>query len=315
LGRAYGLALSFLSGFHCSIDKYDSNSDNFLAITTFIFEEALAQERIITFTTDFGVSDHYVGTMKGVILSINPTAQIVDITNSVQSYDVLDGALAISQAYRYFTPNTIHMVIVDPGVGTSRRPLLVRTEKHFFLAPDNGVLSFVFEQEQERLQVRHITAEHYFLQPISQTFHGRDVFAAVAGHLSKGVDSASFGEEITDFVRFAAPKPKQMAPNTIKGVVLKVDKFGNLITNIRPEDLPQLFKEEPPAFRVIIGKSEVTRMKTAYAQGAPGETFAILGSMGFLEIATNRGNAARLVGADKGSDVGVVLEGAAGQGA
>jgi S-adenosyl-L-methionine hydrolase (adenosine-forming) len=275
----------------------------------------LAQERIITFTTDFGLTDHYVGTMKGVILNINPSAHVVDISNAVQSYDVLDGALAIAQAYRYFPANTIHLVIVDPGVGTSRRPLLVRTERHFFLAPDNGVLSFVFEQEQERLQVRHITSEHYFLQPVSQTFHGRDVFAAIAGHLSKGVEGASFGEEITDFVRFAAPKPKSMAPNTLKGVVLKVDKFGNLITNIRPADMPDLFQAETPPFRVILGKSEVTKMKTAYAQGAPGETFAIVGSMGFLEIATNRGNAARQVGADKGSDVGLVLEGAASKGA
>ncbi|HWR17760.1 MAG TPA: SAM-dependent chlorinase/fluorinase [Terriglobales bacterium] len=268
----------------------------------------MAQERIVTFTTDFGLTDHYVGTMKGVILNINPSAHIVDISNAVQSYDVLDGALAISQAYKYFPTDTIHLVIVDPGVGTSRRPLLVRTEKHFFLAPDNGVLSFVFEQEAERLQVRHIAADHYFLQPVSQTFHGRDIFAAVAGYLSKGVDSSAFGEEITDYVRFAAPKPKSMAPNTMKGVVLKVDKFGNLITNIRPADFPELFQPEPPPFRIIIGKAEITKMKTAYAQGTPGETFAILGSMGFLEVATNRGHAARLVGADKGSDVGLVME-------
>jgi S-adenosylmethionine hydrolase len=267
----------------------------------------LAQDRIVTFTTDFGLTDHYVGAMKGVLLNINPSAHIVDISNSVQSYDVLDGALAISQSYRYFPSNTIHLVIVDPGVGTSRRPILVRTDKHFFLAPDNGVLSFVFEQEAERLQVRHITAEHYFVQPVSQTFHGRDIFAAIAGYLSKGVESSAFGEEITDYVRFAAPKPKPTAPNSVKGVVLKTDKFGNLITNIRPQDFPQLFQENAN-FRIIIGKAEITKMKTAYAQGTPGETFAILGSMGFLEIATNRGHAARLVGADKGSDVGVVME-------
>jgi hypothetical protein len=268
----------------------------------------VAQERIITFTTDFGLTDHYVGTMKGVILNINPSVHLVDISNSVQSYDVLDGAIAISQAYKYFPANTIHLVVVDPGVGTSRRPLLVRTEKYFFLAPDNGVLSFVFEQEKERLMVRNITADHYFLQPVSQTFHGRDIFASIAGWLSKGVESSAFGDEITDYVRFAAPKPKTMAPGTVKGVVLKVDKFGNLITSIRPDDLPQLFQSDPPPFRIIIGKSEITKIKTAYAQGTPGETFAILGSMGFLEIATNRGMAARLCGADKGSDVGVVME-------
>ena len=270
----------------------------------------MADQRIITFTTDFGMTEHYVGTMKGVILNINPSVHLVDISNLVQSYDVLDGALAISQSYRYFPANTIHLVIVDPGVGTSRRPLLVRTEKHFFIAPDNGVMSFVYEAE-ERLEVRHITAEHYFLQPMSNTFHGRDLFAAVAGWLSKGIESSSFGEVITDYVRFAAPKPKPTGPNTIKGVVLKVDKFGNMITNIRPQDLPQLFEPEA-RFRIIIGKAEITRMKTAYAQGTPGETFAILGSLGYLEIATNRGMAARMVGADKGSDVGVVMEGAAG---
>lgn len=267
----------------------------------------MAQERIITFTTDFGLTEHYVGTMKGVILNINPAVQMVDITNSVQSYDVLDGALAISQAYRYFPSNTIHIVIVDPGVGTSRRPLLVRTERHFFIAPDNGVMSFVYEAEQERLEVRHITSEHYFLQPVSNTFHGRDVFAAIAGWLSKGIESSSFGEVITDYVRFAAPKPKPTGPNMVKGVVLKVDKFGNMITNIRPQDLPQLFEPEA-RFKIIVGKAEITKMKTAYAQGTPGETFAILGSLGYLEIATNRGMAAKAVEAGKGADVGVVLE-------
>jgi hypothetical protein len=269
----------------------------------------VSQDRIITFTTDFGMTEHYVGTMKGVVLSINTAIRIVDITNAVQSYDVLDGALAISQAYRFFPSETIHIVVVDPGVGTARRPLLVRTEKHFFIAPDNGVLSFVYEQEQERLEVRHVTAEHYFLQPVSNTFHGRDVFAAVAGWLSKGIERSAFGEVITDYVRFAAPKPKPMAGNSVKGVVLKVDKFGNMITNIKPQDLPQLFEPEAQ-FRIIIGKSEISKMKTAYAQGTPGEVFAILGSMGYLEIATNRGMAARMVGADKGSDVGVVMEGA-----
>jgi S-adenosylmethionine hydrolase len=193
-------------------------------------------------------------------------------------------------------------------VGSSRRPLLVTVEKHVFLAPDNGVLSLVYEQE-ERLSVRHITASHYFLQPTSNTFQGRDLFAAVAGWLSKGVEVSKFGDEITDFVRFAAPKPKPINENLMKGVVLKVDKFGNLITNFTPKDLPRLFEpESPPAFKVLIGKSEVTRLRTAYADGAAGEVFAILGSMGYLEIATHRGQAARVLGVDKGSDVGVLFE-------
>jgi S-adenosyl-L-methionine hydrolase (adenosine-forming) len=261
----------------------------------------VAHDPIITFTTDFGVTDPYVGTMKGVILNINPSARIVDISNAVQSYDVLDGAITISQAYPYFPKNTLHVVIVDPGVGTSRRPIIARTEHGLFLAPDNGVLSLVYEKE-ERVNVRHITAEHYFLQPVSQTFHGRDVFAAVAGYLSKGVDSASFGEEIKDFVRFAAPKPKA-ANGVLKGSVIKVDKFGNLITNFTPKDVPQLFGADPAAFKVKIGKAEVTNIHSAYAEGTPGEVFVIVDSMGFLEIAMNRGAANRTIAADKGSEV------------
>src|SRR4051812_28773302 len=185
--------------------------------------------------------------MKGVILGINPDAEIVDICNSVQSFDILEGALTIAQSYRYFPVDTINMVIVDPGVGSARRPILVTTEKHKFIAPDNGVLSLVYEREA-RISVRHITAEHYFLQPTSQTFHGRDIFSAVAAWLSKGVEAAKFGEEVTDYVRFASPKVKKVNDRTLKGVVLKVDKFGNLVTNIRQEDAPQLTQELPPDF-------------------------------------------------------------------
>jgi len=264
-------------------------------------------QRMITFTTDFGTSDHFVGTMKGVINTINPEVRIADICNAVQPYDILDGALTIVQSYRYFPANTVHVVIVDPGVGTTRRPLLVTAEKHMFLAPDNGVLSLVYERE-ERLSVRHITAEHYYLQPVSQTFHGRDVFAAVAGWLSKGVEASKFGEEITDFVRFAAPKPKPISDKLMKGIVLKVDHYGNLITNLSPKEVPHLFDPEPPPFKILVGKHEITKMKGAYAQGTPGEVFGILGSMGYLEIATNRGAANRAVGADKGSEVGVLFE-------
>jgi S-adenosylmethionine hydrolase len=224
----------------------------------------------------------------------------------VHSYDVLDGAITISQACSYFPSDTVHLVIVDPGVGSQRRPILVSNEKHVFLAPDNGVLSLVYERS-ERLSVRHVTAEHYFLQPVSQTFHGRDVFAACAGWLSKGVELSKFGEEITDYIRFSAPKPKSVTERSFKGVVLKTDKFGNLITNITPTDIPQLFEPTPPPFRIVVGKAEVTKMKNAYAQATPGEVFGILGSMGYLEISANRAAASRLAGADKGSDVAVVL--------
>src|SRR5437899_6573729 len=246
--------------------------------------------------------------MKGVILQINPAAQVVDICNGVNSYDSLDGALTIAQAYKYYPADTLHMVIVDPGVGSARRPLLVTTGKHIFLAPDNGVLSLIYDRE-ERLSVRHITAEHYFLQPRSNTFHARDIFSPVAAYLAKGVEPDRFGDEITDYVRFAAPRPKPIDERTLRGVVLKIDRFGNLITNITPEDLPTLFQAQPPAFKITVGnKGQATRMCTNYAEGTPGEVFGILGSMGFLEIAANRGSAFQLLGAGKGSEVNVVME-------
>ena len=263
-------------------------------------------QRIITLTTDFGVNEHYVGAVKGVICSINPAVRIIDITHGVQSFDVLDGAIAISQSYKYFPPSTIHLVVVDPGVGGARRPIIASTGQHTFVAPDNGVLSLAYEQE-ERLSVRHVTAEHYFRNPVSNTFHGRDVFAPVAAYLSKGVEPVKFGEEIKDFVRFVAPKPRAAGNNAWKGVVLKTDKFGNLITNISPADIPQLFTPNPPAFRLTVGKAEVTQFRASYSQGAQGEIFAVLGSTGFLEISANRAAASRAAGADKGTEVSLVL--------
>jgi S-adenosylmethionine hydrolase len=276
-------------------------------------EEPVARTPIVTLTTDFGLNDHFIGAMKGVILSIEPDAHIVDICHAVQAFDVLDGALSISQAYSYFPSGTVHVVVVDPGVGTARRPIVVTSERHHFVAPDNGVLSLIYQRE-ERLSVRHVTGEHYFLQPVSQTFHARDIFAPVAAYLAKGVDPAKFGEEVSDFVRFSAPKPKAVNETTLRGVVLKVDRFGNLITNIAPPDAPMLFGANPSGFKIVVGSREITEIKDAYAQGAPGEVFGILGSMGYLEIAANRGAAAQIVGAGKGADVNIVLGGAAAAG-
>jgi len=275
--------------------------------------DLVARNPIITLTTDFGTNDHFIGTMKGVILSIKPDAQIIDICHAVQAFDVLDGALTISQAYSYFPTGTIHMVVVDPGVGTARRPLIVSSDRHHFVAPDNGVLSLIYQREQ-RLSARHVTGEHYFLQPVSNTFHARDVFSPVAAYLAKGVDPEKFGEPVTDFVRFSAPKPKAVNENTLRGVVLKVDRFGNLITNITPQDAPMLFGENPGAFKIVVGQREIREIKEAYALGAPGEVFGIMGSMGYLEVAANRGSAAQLLGVGKGTDVNIVLGEAAGAG-
>ena len=265
---------------------------------------------IVTLTTDFGTNDHFVGAVKGVILDIVPEAAIVDISHAVQAFDVLDGALTISQAYSYFPTGTVHMVVVDPGVGTARRPILASSDGYHFVAPDNGVLSMVYARE-ERMHVRHITSDHYFRQPVSNTFHARDVFAPVSGYLAKMVDSHKFGDEIEDYVRFAAPKPKAAGDNKIRGVVLKVDRFGNLITNVTPEDAPALFAPNA-AFKIVVGSKEISDIRTAYAEGTPGEVFAVLGSMGYLEIVANRAAAAQLTGAGKGSEVSIVLgEGAA----
>ncbi|MGB7863909.1 MAG: SAM-dependent chlorinase/fluorinase [Candidatus Sulfotelmatobacter sp.] len=266
----------------------------------------MAQRPIITLTTDFGSNDHFVGVMKGVILDIVPEAQIVDICHSVQPFDVLDGALTISQAYSYFPARTVHVVVVDPGVGTARRPIMASSDGYQFVAPDNGVLSLVYARES-RMHVRHITAEHYFLQPVSNTFHARDIFSPIAAYLAKEVEALKFGEEVQEYVRFSAPKPKAVDENRLRGVVLKVDRFGNIITNITPQDAPMLFEAGASGFKIVVGSREITEIRNAYAEGAPGEVIGILGSMGFLEIAANRGAAAQLTGAGKGSEVSIIL--------
>jgi S-adenosylmethionine hydrolase len=278
-------------------------------------EGKLPHRPIITLTTDFGTNDHFVGAMKGVILDITPDAQIVDISHAVQAFDVLDGALAISQAYSYFPNGTVHVVVVDPGVGTTRRPILASSDGYHFVAPDNGVLSMVYARE-ERIHVRHITSEHYFRIPVSNTFHGRDVFAPVAAYLAKMVDSHKFGDEIEDYVKFAAPRPKGTGEGRMRGVVLKIDRFGNLITNVTPADAPALFAESAK-FKIAVGSREITDIRKLYAEGTPGEVFGIVGSMGYLEIVANRASAAQITGAGKGSEVSIFLgeAAAAGKGA
>jgi S-adenosylmethionine hydrolase len=267
----------------------------------------LPRKQVVTLTTDFGTLDHFVGVMKGVIININPDVELVDLCHNVNSYDVFDAAFTLAQSYRYFPSDTIHLVVIDPGVGTARRPILVRTMEYKFVAPDNGVLSLIYERE-ESVEVRHITADHYFLNPVSNTFHARDIFAPVVGWLSKGVEVDKFGDPITDYAKFASPKPKQVSENLVKGVTIKVDKFGNLITNITPQDVPQLFSDNPPPFKIVINSQEVTRLNLAYSMGKPSEIFAIVGSSGFLEICTNRGSAAKALNVTRGAEVGVMIE-------
>lgn len=266
----------------------------------------MAGKQIISITTDFGEDDHYVGVMKGVMLKINPEGAIVDINHRVNSYDIFDGAYSLAQSYKYFPPGTIHLVVVDPGVGSGRRPIIVETKDYKFVAPDNGVLSLVYEQE-ERVEVRHVTAEQYFLSPVSNTFHGRDIFAPVAAWLSTGLGAAKFGNVISDYARFTSLRPERVNESLVKGVAIKLDKFGNIITNIRPADVPQLFEDNPPPFRIAINGREITRLSKSFAAGKPSEIFALLGSSGFLEICTNCGSAAKELNADRGAEVEITL--------
>jgi S-adenosylmethionine hydrolase len=256
---------------------------------------------IITLTTDYGTNDHLVGTLKGVILKINPDVTIVDITHNVTAYDLLDGALTIGSAYSYFPSKTVHVVVVDPGVGTERRPLLVSAQNQYFIAPDNGVLSVIYEHEKESLIVRHANVEHYYLQPVSKTFHGRDIFAPVAAWLTKGWQTGSMGDEITDFKKFAIPRPKE-ADGALKGVVLRADAFGNLITNFRSEDFPESALAGG-AIKLQVGNQAVTRLVETFAQGNNGEAIAYVGSSGYIEVGMNKGNASRALTIGRGAPV------------
>jgi S-adenosylmethionine hydrolase len=256
---------------------------------------------IVTLTTDYGNDDHYVGTMKGVVLQINPRATLVDICHAVPAYDVLQGAITLAQAYRYFPAGTVHVVVVDPGVGTARRPIVADAGQHRFVAPDNGVLSFVYERESS-VAVREITNDELFLHPVSSTFHGRDIFAPVAAHLSRGIDAESVGPVISDHVRLDIPKPLRLGQSLLQGSVLKIDRFGNIVTNLTPEDITP---DARNVFRVRIASTEIPKLRHTYSGANHGELFAIFGSMGFLEIAVNQGSAAELLRVRVGDPVEV----------
>lgn len=258
--------------------------------------------RLITLTTDFGSTDHFAGTMKGVILGIQPAAEIVDITHDVQAFEIPDGAFTIAQAYRHFPKRTIHVVVVDPGVGSTRRPLLAEMAGQFFIAPDNGVLSMIFAREKPK--VRHITNERYFLRPVSRTFHGRDVFAPVAAHLASGITPARFGKLIDDYLRLTFDRPVQTGKNAWTGSILKVDRFGNLITNLHIDQFPNL---QVRPFQLLAGGKPVTRLALTFTECAPDELFVLVGSSGYLEVATNQGSAAKTLGCGAGSPVGLMI--------
>jgi len=260
---------------------------------------------LITLTTDFGLKDPFVGMMKGVIYSINGTAQIVDISHGITSQDILEAAFVISASYRFFPERTIHLVIVDPGVGGRRRPILVKASGHYFMGPDNGVFSWVIDADPAG-RVIEVTAEEYFLKNVSATFHGRDIFAPAAAWLSTGVAPDSFGREIHDYIRLDVPKITEGA-NDISGRVLYIDRFGNMITNISAGVLNHLM---PPGISasnisVRVGGVDIVGLKRYYAEAAAGEPGSIISSFDLLEIYVYMGNASKTLNVRKGDIVEV----------
>ena len=259
---------------------------------------------ILTLTTDFGLSDHYVGTMKGVILSICPEARIVDISHDVKAFEIGEGAYAIAQAYRYFPKKTVHVVVVDPGVGTARRPILMEAGGQYFVAPDNGVLAAIYGREEHK--IRLISNEAYFLKPVSQTFHGRDIFAPVAAHLASGVAPTKMGKIVKDYLRPVFEKPRRTGKGTWVGRILRIDRFGNVVTNFHASGFPDLQRRN---FTLRVGLSAVEAMARSYAECGPGELFAIVGSSGYVEISVGQASAAKRMGCESGAAVELVIGG------
>lgn len=258
---------------------------------------------LITLLTDFGSADHYVAAMKGVILGICPEANIIDISHEVNPYDMTGAAFTLAQAWKSFPPGTVHLVVVDPGVGSARRPIVAEAGGHLFVGPDNGVFSMAFHGCGE-CSVREITASGFFRQPVSRTFHGRDIFAPVAARLAAGVAVEAMGEVIEDWVRLPPWSPVQTGPDVWEGTILKVDRFGNLITNFESAAWTQL-GERP--FEFSVGAARITGLAASYAEVAAGKLFVIAGSAGFLEISARQSNAAAITGTGSGSKVGLRL--------
>jgi len=256
---------------------------------------------IITLTTDFGTADHYVGTMRGAILGIAPQSRIVDISHEIRPFQIAEGAYVIAQACRFFPPKTIHVVVVDPGVGSGRRPILAEINGQYFVAPDNGVLSMIFDGAEK---VRHITSERHFLQPVSHTFHGRDVFSPVAGHLAAGVPASRFGKRIADYARLDFFHPTRTGKRFWTGLILHVDRFGNLITNFHVDEFPDVPRRP---FELNIGLHKLTRLVSSFTEAQPGELVAIVGSSGYIEVVANQASAAKLLGCETGSPAELVL--------
>ena len=253
---------------------------------------------IATLLTDFGLRDHFVASMKGVMLSLNPELTLVDISHLVPPQDIFAGAFTLGQTWSLFPPKTVHLAVVDPGVGTARKAMAASAGGHFFVAPDNGLLTFIMDRED--FAAYEITADHYFCKPVSVTFHGRLIFAPIAAWLSKGIQIEQLGPSLRDPVRLKVPAVRKVREGLIQGAIQAADQFGNLITNLKPADVPTAFKI------VLSGQREITSFRNAYEEGVPGEVFIIAGSTGYLEIAVKNGSAAAVLNLKAGAPIGVV---------
>ena len=256
---------------------------------------------VIALVTDFGTRDHYAGTMKGVALGICPDATLVDVTHEVPPHDVAAGAFELAACYRYFPQGTIFLVVVDPGVGSSRRGIAVDVGDYKCVAPDNGVLTLVLDESPPR-KVVELTERRYARPTVSRTFEGRDRFAPAAAWLAKGVELSALGRPAGSIHRLALPQPTA-TPEHVTGEVLRVDRFGNLITNIDRKTFQKLADDR--GLEIRIGSHQVPRIVSTYADVSPGEICALFGSTDRLEIAANGKSAASELHIDRGTPVHV----------
>lgn len=251
---------------------------------------------IITLITDFGTKDHYVASMKGVILGINPRCTIVDITHDVSPQDILEGAFLLAGAYSFFPEGTVHLGVVDPEVGGARKPILIVTKNYFFIGPDNGLLEPAAKKDGIR-RIVVLANKRYFLPEISATFHGRDIFAPVAGHLSLGIAPPAFGKRAGDCERLDVGQPN-IRGNRLTGRVIHIDHFGNLISNIEREEFIRFIKDRP--FLIRAGRKMIQSLTRGYYEGIKNEPIALFGSGGYLEISVCEGNAQKRLKMKKG---------------
>ena len=253
---------------------------------------------VITLLTDFGNADYFAGAVKGAILSVNPFAVIADITHEISPQDIEAGAFTLLAAYSTFSPGTIHVAVVDPGVGSARRPIVVKAGDQFFVGPDNGIFTYIYDREPPH-QTFHVTSDKYFPPSPSTTFHGRDIFAPVAAALSLGVKPKKLGPSISDEVRLRTSLQTEVLQNgNIEGRIIHIDRFGNCITNLTRD----LFDASTQNQLVLKGKT-ISTFVDFYGAGIKNDLFAIWGSAGFLEISVNGASAARKLRANRGDPV------------